>query len=174
MTVIAAVSEELETAGSELASNVVGRVLSDAVTKGLDAAAFGVFAGDPIMPAGLLHGVTLIVAAAAGAAECDGRGPWRACRRHRRQQYRHRLVFVASPRLAIVIKVNASPKYDNLAVPSLAMPDKSVAAFAPAAILSALGDLPAIETTKNALIDFETNPAEIVAAGGAVAAPSYW
>ena len=35
------------------------------------------------------------------------------------------------------------------------MPDKSIAAFAPAAIISAFGDLPEVETTKQALINFE-------------------
>jgi hypothetical protein len=83
------------------------------------------------------------------------------------------LIFVASSRLSTVIKVAASPKFDNLALSSLAMPDKSIAAFAPAAIISAFGDLPEVETTKQALINFETSPAEIVAAGGALAQPTY-
>jgi hypothetical protein len=173
LTLIAAVSEELETAGPELASRVVGRVLSDAVTKGLDAGAFSTFAGDPITPAGLLNGVTPITAAPAGTgAMGEDLGALAAAIAGANIDTTD-LVYVASPRLAIVIKVNASPKFDNLVLPSLAMPDKSVAAFAPAAIASALGALPVIETTKQAVINFEPNPAEIVTAGGAVAAPTY-
>jgi hypothetical protein len=173
LTLIAAVSEELETSGPELASSVVGRVLSDAVTKGMDAAAFSNFAGDAITPAGLLHGVTPVAAAAAGAAAMgEDLGALAASIAGANIDVND-LVYVASPRLAIVIKVNASPKFDNLVLSSLAMPDKSIAAFAPAAIISALGDLPSIETTKQAVVNFETNPLEIVAAGGAVAAPTY-
>jgi hypothetical protein len=169
MAILAAVSEELETAGPELASRVVGRVLGDATAKGLDAAAFGTQAADPITPAGLLHGVTPItgagnmaddlgaLAAAIAGANIDTTD----------------LIYVASPRLATVIRVNASPKFDNLVLSSLAMPDKSIAAFAPAAILSGFGDLPEVETSKSATFNFAVPAGELVDASGTVAQPIY-
>jgi hypothetical protein len=173
MAILAAVSEELETAGPELASTVIGRVLGDATTKALDAAAFGIQAADGITPAGLLHSVTPLTPWAAGpgamsedlgglvgaiaAANIDPTG----------------VVFVASPREAMIIKINASPKFDNLVLSSLAMPDKSVAAFAPAAVLSGFGDLPAIETSTQATMNYAVPAAELVTAAGALAAPIY-
>jgi hypothetical protein len=173
LSLIASVSEELESATPQLASRIVGRVLSDAVTKGLDAGAFSTFAGDPVTPAGLLAGTTPITAAPAGAtAMADDLGALAAAVAGANIDTTD-LVYIASPRLATVIRVAASPKFDNLVLPSLAMPDKSIAAFAPAAVISALGATPAIETTRQALVNFETVPGEIVTGGGAVAAPSY-
>jgi hypothetical protein len=66
---------------------------------------------------------------------------------------------VAAPREATTIKVNASPKFDNMVLSSPAVPDKSVAAFAPAAVISAFNDLPSVETSKHATFNFSTAPA---------------
>jgi hypothetical protein len=173
LSLIASVSEELESATPQLASRIVGRVLSDAVSKGIDAGAFSTFAGDAVTAAGLLSGVTPITPAAAGAtAMAEDLGALAAAVAGANIDTTD-LVYVASPRLAIVIKVTASPKFDNLVLPSLAMPDKSIAAFAPAGVISALGATPAIETTRQALVNFETVPGEIVAGSGAVAKPTY-
>jgi hypothetical protein len=173
LAILAAVSEELETAGPELASVVVGRVLGDAVTKGLDVAAFGSQAADGITPAGLLNTVTPITASTAAAgAMADDLGGLAAAIAGANIDASD-LVYVASPRLATVIKVNASPKFDNLVLSSLAMPDKSVASFAPAAVISGFGDLPEIETSTSATINFATPAGELVTAGGVVGAPVF-
>jgi hypothetical protein len=173
MAVVAAVSEELENAGPELASAVVGRVLGDATNKGLDAAAFGTQAADGVTPAGLLQGVTPLASAAAGAgAMGEDLGALAAAIAGANIETAD-LIYVASPRLATVVRVAASPKFDNLVLSSLALPDKSVAAFAPAAVLSGWGDLPEIETSKGATINFAVPAGELVDAGGTVAAPIY-
>jgi hypothetical protein len=173
LAILSAVSEELEVAGPELASRVIGRVLNDAVTKALDVAAFGTFAGDPLTPAGLLHNVTPITAAAAGAtAMGDDLGALAAAVAAANIDTAD-LIYVAAPRQATTIKVNASPKFDNLVLSSLAMADKSIAAFAPAAVLSGFGDLPTVETSTSATINFAVPAAELVTAGGALAAPVY-
>ena len=173
LSIISAVSEELEGAGPELASTAIARVLSDVVAKSLDVVAFGTQVADGITPQGLLHGVTPLTAAAAGpsamsedlgalagaiaAANVDPSG----------------LIYVASAREAQVIKAAVGAKFDSPVLMSLGMPDKSLAAFAPAAVLSGLGDLPQIETSRQALVNFADPAAQIVDAGGAVAAPSY-
>jgi hypothetical protein len=173
LSIISAVSEELESAGPELASTAIGRVLGDAVTKSLDVVVFGVQAADGITPAGLFHGVTPLTAWAAGpgamvedlgslagaiaGANIDPAG----------------IIYVASAREAQVIKAAVGPRFDSPILMSLGMPDKSVAAFAPAAVLSGFGDLPQIETSRQALLNVANPAAQIVAAGGTVAAPSY-
>jgi hypothetical protein len=173
LMIMSAVSEELEVAGPELASAVVGRVLNDAVSKALDAAAFGTQVADGITPAGLLNGVTPITAAAAGASAMGADLGALAAAIADANIDTSDLVYVASPRLATVIRVNASPKFDNVVMSSLAMPDKSVAAFAPAATLSGFGDLPSVETSTQATINFAEPASELVTAGGAVARPIY-
>ena len=52
--IIATVSAELEAAGPELASDIVGRVLAEAATRSLDSAVFDNAADNGVRPAGLL------------------------------------------------------------------------------------------------------------------------
>lgn len=172
MAVLAAVSEELETAGPELASQVVGRVLGDATAKALDVVAFGSQAADEITPAGLLNNATAVVAAAGQSAMGDDLGSLAAAIAGANIDTSD-LIYVASPRLATIVRVNASPKCDNLVLSSLAMPDKSIAAFAPAAILSGFGDLPEIETSKSATLNFAVPAGEIVDADGVAGRPVF-
>ena len=174
LAILAAISQELENASSpELATAVVARVLGDATQKALDVAAFSSFAGDPITPPGLLHNVTPLTAASAGidamAADLAALSAAVASSNIAVDD----LVYVAAPRQATTIKVKASPLFTNTVLSSLAMPDASVAAFAPQAVLSGLGDLPSIETSTQATINFAQPAGEIVDAGGTVATPVY-
>jgi len=169
--VIAATSGELENATPETASAVIGRVLADATTKSLDTIAFGTQADDGVTPAGLLHGATPITAATAGvdamsedlgaltgaigAAGIDATGS----------------VFVAGPREATIMRVKVGPRFDSPILTTLGLPAKTVACFAPAALASGYRDAPQIETSREASYHEESSPAQIVAPGGAVAAP---
>jgi hypothetical protein len=56
----AALSAELENASGQTAVTIVGRVLGEAATKGLDAVVFSAAAATAAAPAGLLNGVTAI------------------------------------------------------------------------------------------------------------------
>jgi hypothetical protein len=173
IVVLSAVSEELERSGPEAASAIIGRVLSAAVSKGLDAVAFGAAAGDAITPPGLLHGVTPIAASSAGAsAMADDLGALGAAIAAAGIDASD-VVYVAGAREATIIRVEASPKFDNLVLSSAAMTPKTVAAFAPAAVVSGFGDAPTIETSKQATVNFETNPLPIVDGAGVVASPTY-
>jgi hypothetical protein len=174
LAIISAVSEEIESAGPEAASAVVGRILSAAVTKGLDACALGAGAGDAITPSGLLHSVTPITASAAGvSAMADDLGNLAGAIAAAGIDTSD-LVYVASPHEATIIRVEASPKFDNLVLASPAMTPKSVAAFAPLAVISGFGDAPQIETSKQATVNFETNPQPIGSGSpGVVASPTY-
>ena len=171
--IMAATTEELENATPETASVVIGRLLSDASTKSIDTIAFGTAAEDDAQPAGLLHGVTPLVAAAAGtdamiedlgaltgaigAASIDTTGA----------------VFICSSREATVIKAKVGPKFDYPVFATLGLPTKTVACFAPAAVASGYQDAPQIETSKTATVHFDdSSPADIVSSGGTVAAPT--
>jgi hypothetical protein len=173
LAIMAAVTEELEIAGPELASRVIGRVLGDATAKALDSAAFSTFAGDAITPQGLLHNATIVTPAAAGAgAMAADLGALAAAIAASNIDVGD-LVFVCAPREAVTIKAAASVKFDNVVLPSLGMSDKSIAAFAPAAILSGFGDLPEIETSTAATMNFAVPAGELVNAAGTVSAPVY-
>jgi hypothetical protein len=109
---LSAVSKELENSTPETASAVIGRVLADCANGSIDATAFGTTAAADATPAGLLHGVTPIAAAAAGpdamyedlgnltsAIGAAGIDPTGA-------------VFVTGPREATIIKAKVGAKFD--------------------------------------------------------------
>ena len=169
---LSAVTEELENSTPETASAVIGRVLADVANRGIDAAAFGNAAADAAKPAGLLYGVTPIVATAGGgtdamvddlgnligaigAAGIDTSG----------------VVFVAGPKEATMIKIKVGPKFDyQIFSTTLGLAAGSVACFAPAGVASGYQGAPTIETRKPPTLHFEdTTPLDI--SGGSVAAP---
>jgi hypothetical protein len=171
--ILAAVTGELEAATPESASGVVERVLADSSNKSIDVAAFGTAAADEDQPAGLLHGVTPLPAAAAGpdamsedlgaltgaigAAGIDIAGA----------------AFICSSREATIIKTKVGSKFDYPVLSTLGLPPKTVACFAPAAVASGYRDGPQIETSKTATVHFEDgSPVDIVGVDGVMAVPT--
>ena len=143
---LAAVSGELENATPETASAVIGRVLSNAITKSLDAVAFGAAAADSAKPAGLLAGITPLTAsteqglngvsqdvgAMAGAMAAAGVDP-------------EGMILVASPQQAVTLKLMAGPRFDNQVFGTTALADGTVVAFAPGAVAAAFDGAPQVE-----------------------------
>jgi hypothetical protein len=112
--IISAVTSEVESAGPEVASAVIGRTLAVAIGKALDAAVFHVAPADTLRPGGLLNGLTAFTAATGGGltavaadlgalagaiadAGIDGDD----------------LVFVAHPRTAIQLRLLAGPAFSS-------------------------------------------------------------
>jgi hypothetical protein len=163
---LSAVSGELENATPGNASTVIGRVLADRSNRGIDATALDAQPADDVRPAGLLHGVTPITAAAAGADAMAadlaaligaigdaGVDPSDA-------------VIVCGPREATVIKTKVGPRFDNPILMTLGLPAKTVAAFAPSGIASGYQGQPVVETGREMVLHMEdTAPADISAAG---------
>jgi hypothetical protein len=84
------------------------------------------------------------------------------------------IIYVAGPREATIIKCRA-PELSNNVLMTLALPAKSIAAFAPAAVFSGYQDVPTIETSNDVHIHMEdTTPLELVHAAtpNVVAAPA--
>ena len=165
---LSAVTSEMQNATPETASAVIGRVLSDKANRDVDATAFGTAAADATKPAGLLHGVTPLTAAAAGvdavfadraalAGAIGGAGIDPSD-----------IVYVCPPGEASFMRDKTGDKV----LTTLGLPAKTVAAFAPAGIYSGYQDQPTVETSIEAVIHFEdTTPLDIGTAGG-VAAPA--
>ena len=172
--ILAGVSAELESATPQAASVVVGRVLSNVASRSIDLTAFGMNPGDDASPAGLLHGVKPIPAAAAGtdamtedlgaligAIAGSGIDPTGTA-------------FVCSSREATILKTRIGPKFDYPILSTLGLLPKTVAAFAPSAIASGYQDHPQIETSRSGVVHYDdSNPSEVVAPDGRAAAPTY-
>jgi hypothetical protein len=169
-----AITKELEKATPEIASDVIGRLLSESATRSLDAIVFDSNLDDGIRPAGLLHGLSpigastgtgnagiaadlgsLAAAVAANAVDPDD------------------MIVIANPKQAVQIRYLAGPAFDASRVfGSVAVPDKRVIGIAPAAVASGYSGVPTIEKKLNPSIQFEdTNPQNIVDAAGNPAAP---
>jgi hypothetical protein len=174
--ILAAVTSELENATPETASAVVGRILSNAVTKSLDAIAFGTAAADSAKPAGLLNGVSALpastasgviaaaedIGAMAGAMAAAGVDP-------------EGMILVAAPQQAVALKLMAAQKFDNEIFGTPVLADGTVVGFARGAVAAAFDGAPSVEASKEALVHFEdTTPLAISTPGSpnTVAAPT--
>jgi Phage capsid family len=167
LALLATVTGELQVATAETASVIIGRVLSDAVSKSLDRAVFSTDAESEDQPAGLLHGVTAIPAAVVGASAMvqDISELVGSIADHGIDVAD--IVIIASPRPATVLQLLASPKFAAPILIGSGLSDGTVIAVAPAALTSALG-APRFQTSSAALVHHDSNPA-----GGALAGPSY-
>jgi hypothetical protein len=164
-----ALSRELQEATPSTASGVIGAIMNAQASRSIDFAVFGSTAATSAQPAGLLAGLTPLppssqsgfvaivddVAALAGAIADANVDP-------------DQMIIVASPKQAVALRLMPEMPYTVLS--SLALADKTVCGFAPAAIASAFAE-PAIEVSKQAVFHSEdTTPAAIV--GGPPAAPA--
>jgi hypothetical protein len=177
--VIAAVSNELESATPQTASAVIAKILSDRSNVGIDKIAFGSAAGSALQPTGLLNGATAVTATAPGAsvmisdaAASDvgnllgaigaaGIDPSGA-------------VLVGGPAtIGRLMGLVGGLDLDVLMTLGFAANDKSLTAIAPNAVASGYQGPPQIEIGHDATLHFEdTNPLELVSSPGVVAAPS--
>jgi hypothetical protein len=176
--IIAAVSNELESATPQTASAVIARVLSDRTNIGIDKAVFSSGAATSAQPAGLLNGATGVAATAPsasimtseaaaadvgnllgaiGAAGIDPSGA----------------VLVGGPAtIGRLMGLLGDLDLDALMTLGLGAGDKSLTAIAPAAVASGYEGAPQIEVGKDATIHMEdTTPLDLVASPSTVAAP---
>lgn len=174
--ILAAVTAELERATPDTASAIIGRVLANAVTKSLDAIAFGTAAADSAKPAGLLFNVTpltastgtgLVAAAAdigamAAAMAAVGVDP-------------EGMIIVAAPKQATALRLLSGPNFDNPIFGTTGLANGTVAAFAQGAVAAAFDGAPSIERSKQPALHFEdTTPLAIGTPGSpnTIAAPT--
>lgn len=157
---MAGVTRELDQGTPQGAVNIVATILGDAAAKSLDAAAFGSAAASAIAPAGLLHGATPLTASAAAPpinamfedvgnlAEAIGDNDIDV----------NELVFVGGPKQATAMKMFLGDKFDHPILSSVALKG-SLAAFAAPAVASAYADVPQVETSREATLQFNDAPA---------------
>jgi hypothetical protein len=148
MRIVAGMSREI--AEYSQAAVVIQRVLGAAVLKSLDFTAFGAQLDDEITPSGVLNSATIVAASTSIAgANIDVSG----------------LVYVAAPRQAVEMKARLSPKFDYPVMSTLALADKTVACFAPAALASSYEDPLIVEaSTTSAIVFQDSSPGAPLAA----------
>jgi hypothetical protein len=178
LLILAGLSGELDNATPGTASAAIGKALSDACTKAVDAAAFDSAAGDTTRPAGLLNGVTPLTAAVAGGSDLEtlaadiasltnaiaaaGINP-------------EGLVLVASWKQATKLRLLSGPNFDNVIIGTSALADRTVVGVAPGGVGFGYNGTPEVATSREATIHYESaTPLAIGTAGTppTVAAPT--
>jgi hypothetical protein len=177
--VIAAVSNELESATPQTASAVIAKILSDRTNVGIDKVAFGAAAGSATQPAGLLNGATAVAATAPsasimvsdaaaidvgnlfGAIGAAGIDPSNA-------------ILIGGPAtIGRLMGLVGDLDIDALMTLGFAPGDKSLTAIAPAAVASGYEGPPVVEIGRDATLHFDDSvPLELVSSPGTVAAPA--
>jgi hypothetical protein len=176
--ILAAVTGELENATPETASVIIGKALSDATQKSVDAAVFSNVAADATRPAGLLLGITPIAAASTGSdtekmatdiaalAGAIGDADIAA----------DDMVIVASVAQATKLRLLSSPNFTNLVIGTKALADGTIVGIAPSGVAVGYSGSPEVETSRQGLVHFEdTTPLPIatgVQGSGVLATPT--
>jgi hypothetical protein len=162
---LAALTEELERASTpENASTVVGHILSASAARSIEAVAFFANAGDDVRPAGLLRNVAPLAATAGGGlAAIAGDLANMAAAMATALIDPEDMVIVASPPEAVKLRLLSGPRFDNEILGSMALPAKSIAAFARGSVASSFEGTPSIETSKGATLHYNDPASPLLA-----------
>jgi hypothetical protein len=171
---IVGLSNELEFSSPENVAAVIGRALSDAAMKQLDAVVFDNVAGAGSRPSGLLNGVTPITATAGGGvnAMATDIGNLAGALADAGVDTES-MVIVAHPKQATKLRLLAGPMFTYPVFGSSAVASGTVVGIAPAGVASGFDGAPRIESSTESTVHFDSTPAQIGTAGSpnVVAAP---
>jgi hypothetical protein len=175
MAFIVGLSNELEFSSPENASVVIGRALSDAAMKQLDAVVFDNVAGAGSRPSGLLNGVTPIAATAGGGvnAMAGDLGNLAGALSDAGVDT-EAMVIVANARQATKLRLLAGPSFSYPILGTSAVAAGTVIGIAPAGVASGFDGAPRIESSTDTTLHFDSAPAAIGTAGSpnVIAAPT--
>ncbi len=164
LALIAGVSNELQNSAPENATAIIGRLMEQGASRGLDAAVFDAGAGDDTRPAGLLHGVTPI------AAGTDMMADLRALvGAISDAKVIAEIVFIMRPERALALDTLARFSHPVLTSPQIGA--DVVIAVGVDGVASGYDGVPTIDSSKAAEINFAEPAAALVDVGG-VASPS--
>jgi hypothetical protein len=160
------ITEELETYSADAASAVIGRLMSDAGRKALDAAVFSTTPADATRPAGLLNGVTAQTPTAGGglsALTADMKNLIGAI--GDAALATDDVIIVANPRQAEALRLLPPQPFAHPVFGTAALADGTIAAIAPDALAVGYEGVPEISTTKQGTAHFESTPLPISTPG---------
>jgi len=170
LSVISTYSREM--AESSNIEAVVRATLGEAVGLALDAQMFSSTAGDATKPPGLFAGVSPIAATTGGGTAAMAADIGNLFAALAANSGGKTAVIIAALPQAVKLKLTAGPKFDYDIIASTALPTGTVAVLEIASFVSGFGSTAEFNTTKVGALHMEdTTPADIVSAGGTVAAP---
>jgi hypothetical protein len=156
------------------AESIVKQALIDSAAPALDAALFSNAAGVPeLRPPGLLNGLTPLTPAAPGAKDEAMRSDLIALASAVSVVAgKSSLAFVMHPAQAVAVNLRSLREFSYIVLPSNALAAGTVIALAVNALVSAVGEAPALDASKEAVVHEEdSTPAAIVTPLGTMASP---
>jgi hypothetical protein len=177
LLILAGVSGELDNATPGTASAAIGKALSDATTKAVDAAAFDAVAADATRPAGLLYNVAPLTAAVAGGSDLETLVADIATLANAIAAANinpEGMVIVAAWKQATKLHLLSGPQFGNVIIGTSALADRTIVGVAPAGVGFGYNGTPEVAISREAAIHYETVPLAIGTAGtpNVVAAPT--
>jgi hypothetical protein len=178
LLILAGLSGELDNATPGTASAAIGKALSDACTKAVDAAAFDTAAESTTRPAGLLNGVASLTAAVAGGSDLETLAADLASLVNAIAAANinpEGLVLVASWKQALKLRLLAGSRFDTVIIGTSALADRTVVGVAPGGVGFGYNGTPEVTTSREATIHYESaTPLAIGTAGTppTIAAPT--
>jgi hypothetical protein len=172
---IVGLSNELEFSSPENVAAVIGRALSDAGMKQLDAVVFDSVAGAGSRPSGLLNGVTPIGATAGGGLNAmAGDLANLAGALNDAGVDAEAMVVVTNARQAIKLRLMAGPAFIYPVLGTSAVAAGTVIGIAPAGVASGFDGAPRIESSTESTVHFDSAAAQIGTPGtpAVVSAPT--
>ncbi len=173
LAAIAGLTQELRDLSAEDAETIISDIMRDAAARALDSSVFSATAASALRPAGILAGITAKAATAGGGVNALA-GDVRSL-----VQAIHDvgggadIVLFAAPAQAASYRILApNSNLPMINAPSLAA--GTVIAIDAAAFASGFSDVPRVDVARDALIHWDTAPAQIGTAGtpNVVAAPT--
>jgi hypothetical protein len=173
IAIISTLTEEIQAASGETASQIIGEALNIAIAKSLDGWLFSANPSSPTAPAGILNGVAPQtpsgetgfngvaddLAILANAIAAGGVNP-------------ENMMIFTDAGTAWKIKVLA-PQLDNVVHVSIAIPAGTIIAVVPEGFSTGTGSLaPSVDIVNEPEIHMNTTPLAIVDNSGSVAAPT--
>jgi len=147
---------------SSNAEALVRMVMVNSVALSLDAALFSSAAATAAAPPGLLNGIAALnPAGVAGDSLGNLRADLGSLAAAVAPIGALDLVFVASPGEAVKILGSVGPRFNFPVLASSGLPAKTVACFAPIAIVAAADPQPTIRESREAVVDMQTAPSDI-------------
>lgn len=166
-----AVTSQLEIAVGDTASSIVGKMFSDCFVPAFDGVVFGSAAADDAQPAGLLHDVTPLAAAGAGAdAMAKDVGSIAAAIATAGGDADRMMIF-AAPKQAVALRMSVGTRFTNPILSTNALADKQIVGVDPQMIGASNNGVPSIDISREATLHFEDTTPLPISADGTIAGP---
>ena len=165
MAALAGLTEELRDLSAESAEAIITELMEDAAARQLDASVFSATAASAVRPAGILNGVTAIVATTGGGVHAMATDIANLVGAIHAAAGGMNVVLIAAPQQAVAISLLGGSGFSIPVIIGPSLADGTVIAVESSAFASGFSDAPRVDVARDAVIHWDDVPAAIGTAG---------